>query len=151
PTEPEMLPMPVQVEGGSWHTCGVLATGEVRCWGNNHFGQLGDGASGRSINPTPRRTVGLPLMRYASAEDFRSFAIARHDGAVWAWGENNWGALGDGTNIDRHLPVRLTTVPPPVREVSSSGANTCFLVEAGNVYCSGWNYHGELAQGNLTP
>ena len=94
---------------GGFHTCALLNSGAVRCWGDNGYGQLGDGT------PTQRRTpVSVRGITDASAIALGgtilqgSHTCALLDaGAVRCWGWNEYGQLGDGTTTDRHTPVEV--------------------------------------------
>jgi alpha-tubulin suppressor-like RCC1 family protein len=39
------------------HSCALMATGGVRCWGDNHYGQLGDGTTNGHLTPMPERDL----------------------------------------------------------------------------------------------
>ena len=87
--------------GGPWydgltgHTCGVSAEGTGYCWGDNRFGQLGDGSTTSRAVPTP-----VPGgLRFASlqAGGNHTCGITR-DGDLYCWGANFVGQLGNGTS-----------------------------------------------------
>jgi alpha-tubulin suppressor-like RCC1 family protein len=93
---------------GARHSCGLLAGGEVRCWGDNSFGQLGDGTTESRLTSTSvLNSVGGPPLT-----GVRALALgARHScgllvgGEVRCWGDNSSGQLGDGTMTSRLNPV----------------------------------------------
>jgi hypothetical protein len=106
----------------SWHTCEVLATGQVSCWGRGNLGQLGDGAASSSETP-----VRVPDVRDASqvVVGESSTCIRTRDGRALCWGENGYGQLGDATTEQRALPteVRFCAVQPePVFQSPPEGA-----------------------------
>ena len=73
-------------------------------WGDDGFGQVGDGATGSTTTPTVLDT------RWASvAIGFDHTLAIAIDGSVWAWGQNSSGQVGDGTLVSRQLPVRVGT------------------------------------------
>jgi hypothetical protein len=86
----------------SQHTCAVLATGGVVCWGANDRGQLGDGT--REPRPKPTPVVGLDDAVAVAAGWSHSCAI-RRNGRVSCWGANDRGQLGDGTIEPSLVPV----------------------------------------------
>lgn len=92
-------------DGGDWdHTCALLQSTAVVCWGSNDFGQLGDGTT------TPRTSPVTPIASGAvaiAAGEAHTCALMS-DGSVKCWGYNNYGQLGDGTTNDSHVPI---TVP----------------------------------------
>lgn len=79
----------------------------------------------------------------------------RHDGALWCWGQNLHGELGDGTYARRVLPVQATS------SASGFGANniasiaadlyrTCALNDNGRAFCWGHNAFGQIGDGSTT-
>jgi len=64
----------VQLSAGSSHTCAVLASGGVQCWGENDFGQLGDGTT-TSSSSTPVPVAGITTAQSVSAGSSHSCAL----------------------------------------------------------------------------
>ncbi|MFI6448469.1 hypothetical protein [Kitasatospora sp. NPDC050543] len=105
------------VAAGDDHSAAVLTDGTVRTWGANSDGQLGDGTNTDRSTPAqvcaPSATApctnfltGITAVR---AGDDRTLAL-RADGGVRAWGNNEHGALGDGTVSDRNRPIRVCAI-----------------------------------------
>ena len=93
----------IAVAAGGSHTCAIVRGGGVRCWGNDSTGQLGDGAP-EPLALSPVEAAGLPpAIALAAGGDFTCALV--EDGGVWCWGANEFGQLGDGTQMDRPLPV----------------------------------------------
>ena len=113
PTYPTTLPIQVPglsgviaIAAGFAHTVAVRQDGTVWAWGFNSFGQLGDGTT---VNrPSPVQVVGLSNARAAAAASTAHTLVVKNDGTVWSWGANATGALGDGTTINRLLPVQVS-------------------------------------------
>ena len=107
----------------SAHTCALLSDGSARCWGMNDHGQLGDATTANSSTPVavcasgsgPGCVGGSPLGGVAaiSAGSLHTCAL-RSDGRVACWGYNFFGQLGDNTTTERHTPVYVVGMPPPV-------------------------------------
>ena len=97
-----------RVAVGDEHTCVALGNGQVRCWGRNHHGQLGDGTFDARSRPTPVRAVGGTgrLGSVTSLGVGDSHTCARlSSGQLRCWGYDTHGELGDGGGIDKTLPV----------------------------------------------
>jgi alpha-tubulin suppressor-like RCC1 family protein len=102
----ELVPAPTAAMGaGGRETCSVDGAGSVECWGNNTWGQIGDGTSIRRDDPTP--VIGEPASVAVDVGGGHACAHAT-DNSVWCWGDNDKGQLGNGTMTAALVPV---TVP----------------------------------------
>lgn len=135
------------VAGGS-HNCVLTEKGGVKCWGGNHFGQLGDGT--RDARPVPTDVPGLEagVIQLVAGHGHNCALLA--SGVVKCWGWNVFGQVGDGTTTNRTKPF---TVPGLKRgEVVSLELDaqlTCALLESGGVKCWGDNSYGQLGRGRI--
>ncbi|MEW6775093.1 MAG: Ig-like domain-containing protein [Bdellovibrionota bacterium] len=144
-----LLEIPVTVEpvgeaqlvsAGASHTCGIWS-GRLYCWGNNGYGQLGDGTQTERPTPSP---VGMED-RWSSLSVGDRHTCAIRAGALYCWGENTWGQLGDGTTETRYVPTRvgagadwsLVATGPDLFQ------RTCGI-RGGALYCWGYNGSGIL-------
>lgn len=121
--------------------------GRVYAWGANAEGQLGDGTTTDRLVPTP---VALPAgMRFTSlaAGGHSAYALAA-DGAVYAWGANAWGQLGNGATDDASTPVAAVRGEAPAgvgfTQLAAGDRSAYALGDDGNVYAWGFNFDGEL-------
>jgi alpha-tubulin suppressor-like RCC1 family protein len=89
---------------GEAHSCAIVAGGAVRCWGDNPFGQLGDGT--KEDRASPAAVVGLGRARAITAGAAHTCAIDEA-GTVSCWGSNRSGELGDGTLDDHASPKEV--------------------------------------------
>jgi alpha-tubulin suppressor-like RCC1 family protein len=145
--------LPVDVKGlsrdattiaaGAEHTCAVVA-GSVKCWGANLSGQLGDGANANRNVPVAVSGLALPVV-YVAAGGSHTCALSTR-GSVKCWGANFAGQLGDGTTVNRSLPVDVAGLPSGVTALAAGAEHTCALV-AGEVRCWGANFAGQLGDG----
>ena len=141
------------------HSCGLTTDGAVYCWGSDAQGQLGDGAM--TSSSTPVRVAGsgtAPLVLTAvGAGDIHTCGVTT-GGAIYCWGFNGNGELGDGTTTDRAAPVQVVgsgTAPLIFAAVAAGEGHTCGLTIDHTVYCWGYGSDGELGNGtrnnHLTP
>ena len=93
------------VDLGRHHTCAVLDNGSIVCWGENDFGQLGDGTTTNRNTPVAVTVPGGQKAKAISLGVNVSCATLE-DNSVFCWGKNHFGQLLDGTTIDRYAPVR---------------------------------------------
>ncbi len=99
----------VSLTAGGEHTCGLTASGAAYCWGSNSNGQLGNGTIG-GTNPVAALVSGGLTFVSVSAGGSYTCGVTPN-GAIYCWGANASGQLGDGTQIDRSAPVRVTEAP----------------------------------------
>jgi alpha-tubulin suppressor-like RCC1 family protein len=130
---------------GNSHSCAVLTTGAVACWGLNTNGQLGDTTTTARTTPVLVATL-TGGARSISAGGEHTCAI-RTDGALQCWGRNTYGQLGDGTVINRTAPTSVAGLSTTVANVQAGIAHTCILDTAGTAWCWGSNSNGKLGNG----
>jgi alpha-tubulin suppressor-like RCC1 family protein len=141
------------VSVGHEHSCGVTIDDRAYCWGQNFFGQLGNGTQGSDhfSVATPAEVVGGRHFRQVRAGYSHTCAITRAN-VAYCWGENIYGQLGNGTIGGGGLPGRA--VPVRVlgsiawRQLSGGGEHTCGVSQTDQVYCWGLNDKGQLGIGN---
>ncbi|MDW8395439.1 MAG: RCC1 repeat-containing protein [Anaerolineae bacterium] len=132
------------IAAGDNHTCALMTNGKVKCWGINDRGQLGNGSTmTRSV--TPMDVQGLDDEVVAIDASTHTCALMR-DGSVRCWGDNLYGALGDGTREDARTPVRVQGLSGKVRALALGGFFTCALLESGSVQCWGSDLFGQLGR-----
>ncbi|MBK8050719.1 MAG: hypothetical protein IPK16_28585 [Anaerolineales bacterium] len=83
----------VAIDAGRAHTCAVLRSETVVCWGNNRYGELGDTATMGGISPSPRVVTSLDSVASIALGQFHSCAKL-NSGSVACWGYNGRGQLG---------------------------------------------------------
>ncbi|MEI7561477.1 MAG: biotin transporter BioY [Actinomycetes bacterium] len=137
----------ISTSNGEAHTCAVLNTGAVKCWGYNNFGQLGDGTTtGRN---TPVDVSGLSSGVSAIAAGFEHSCALLKTGAVKCWGRNDYGQLGDNSTTQRLTPVNVSGLSSGVTAISTGKYHTCALLNTGGVKCWGNSSFGERGNGTI--
>jgi alpha-tubulin suppressor-like RCC1 family protein len=135
-------PQVVELSAGGRHACARIGDGSVRCWGDNNYGQLGDGTT--TNRSTPTTVPGLGRVAGLSAGSEHTCARLG-DGTVRCWGRNS-GRLGDGTGMSRTSPTEVPDLGGVV-ELSAGEAHTCARLADGTVRCWGINASGQLGDG----
>ncbi|MEU8031737.1 hypothetical protein AB0C13_24355 [Streptomyces sp. NPDC049099] len=146
----------IAVSGGGGHSLALRSDGTVLAWGSNFRGQLGNGTTTDTTTPVqvcaPGQTA--PCSQFLtgivaiSAGGRHSLAL-NSDGRVFAWGGNDAGQLGDGTNTDRNVPVQLLSVSG-VQSISAGAAHSLVSLNNGTARSWGENIRGELGDGTTT-
>lgn len=137
----------VRAAAGANHNLAVTARGEVWAWGENAYGQLGDGSTRDAADPV--RVSGLPRISEVAAGARHSLALAS-DGTVWAWGDNAAGQLGTGVPNGSMAPVQVVGLKE-VRTISAGAAHSVAVTADGEVWTWGANERGQLGTGSVQP
>jgi alpha-tubulin suppressor-like RCC1 family protein len=137
----------VEISAGVFHTCGRTQNNAVYCWGDNYFGEVGDGTTTGRLIPT-LVTGGISFVEIRTGA---AHTCGRtQNGAVYCWGNSNSGELGDGTRTNRLVPTPVTGGISFV-EISLGWAHSCGRTQSGAVYCWGDNdFGGQLGDGTTT-
>ena len=123
----------VSISAGLVHTCALLSTGEVKCWGSNQFGAVGNGSTENAWRPATVRGLGSNVR--AIAAGYYLACAVMNNGAAKCWGDNRSGALGDGTKVQRNEPVDVKGLSSGVQSLVSGDYYVCALMTSGAVMC----------------
>ncbi|MDW8145466.1 MAG: carboxypeptidase regulatory-like domain-containing protein [Roseiflexaceae bacterium] len=123
------------ITAGGDHTCALSTNRTVWCWGENAYGQLGDGTN--TDRPVPVMVNGLNNVTGIAAGTDHTCAVLT-DGTVRCWGRNHSGQLGDGSTTDRPAPAPVNGLTN-VTSLAAGPNYTCAVLAGGTVRCWGTN------------
>lgn len=134
---------------GGDHVCVTYQDDTTWCWGQNKYGELGDG----QLTPGSRQAVevkGLPSPpAQMIAGVWHTCAILK-DSSTWCWGHNEEGELGNGTTgIGSPTPVRVKGLPATPTQLAAGNFHTCALEPDGSTWCWGEGKYGQLGNGSI--
>lgn len=133
----------VAVAAGYYHTCALLSSGAVQCWGANGQGQLGNGTLVSSLSPVS--VLGLADVRSIAAAGGVTCSLL-FDRTEKCWGGNGYGGLGDGTTANASTPVSVVGLTNAV-SISVAYRHSCAVIADGTARCWGAGDAGELGNG----
>lgn len=152
--------------------CGV-ANGKAYCWGRGYHGGIGDGTSVTATGSASTKSVPTKVVDTGVLSGKTVTAIAQDgylgdvpttpvdgshvcviaSGALYCWGENNSGQLGNGTQTDSGVPIAVTASGAlsgkTIQDVKAGVYHTCAMA-SGGFYCWGRNNYGQVADGTNT-
>jgi YD repeat-containing protein len=132
----------VQVSAGWKHAVALTSDGKVWTWGDNTYGQIGNGITSTIGISVPFQVAGLSNVLAVSGGD-RYTAMLKADGTVWTWGWNGFGQLGDGTFTDRSTPVQVVGLSNVIA-IAARDYHTLAIKSDGSVWAWGSGGNGEL-------
>jgi alpha-tubulin suppressor-like RCC1 family protein len=115
-------------------------------WGEDMNGQLGDGRFGWETSPV--QASGLTYPTYVACGYYHTLVVENSGGTVWAYGQNNYGQLGNGTNNPSAVPVQVTGLTGASQ--IAAGAQHSMALVGGVVWAWGRNDFGQLGDGTQT-
>ena len=134
------------IAAGEKHTC-TLTSGSLKCWGDNQYGQVGDGTKVQRTTPTAVKGLKAGIVAVVAGQN-HSCALSEA-GAVQCWGDNQYGQIGDGTKEVRSQATDVKGLSSGVVAISAGQNHTCALKNDGTVWCWGYNGEGQLNDGTL--
>ena len=142
----------IKVGCGSGHALAVKNDGSLWAWGNNAYGQLGDGTIVNKSSPIQVKGFdGIGFLSDITGVDGgnnHSLAL-KSDGTVLSWGGNFAGQLGDGSDINKTTPVLVKNINAVISVASGDEYN--FAMRNDNsIWAWGDNCYGQLGDGSIT-
>ncbi len=154
------------VAGGGATTCAINSAGALYCWGDNTYGQLGNGTESQPITGTSTGPALVALPSGHTSSQWTAITLGNShvcgllaDTSLWCWGEDDAAQLGNTAN-DTTLMIngtshKLTETPVQVTNsashgwsaVGAGGAHTCAIDITGSMWCWGLNNYAQLGNG----
>ena len=140
------------VSAGWDYSCALHQDGTVSCWGDNWYGQLGNGQSGEDAYALVPVQVADIADATAIASNSRHSCALREDGTISCWGNNTRGQLGnrksrdDGAEPHSSVPVEVAGITDATA-IAAGQDHSCAVHRSGTVSCWGNNYDGQLGNG----
>jgi len=122
------------VAAGVEHTCALLVSGDVRCWGAASEGRLGipgqtdDVGDDEHPETVPVLDFGGQQAKAIAAAGHHSCAVVGADDELWCWGNGGQGRLGTGATTDETVPVRIE-IGGRMRGLELGAAHTCIVLD----------------------
>ena len=139
------------VSATTQHTCAILDDDTLKCWGNNGYGQLGDGTTTGRNTPTAVNLGSGRTAKAISAASSHTCAILDDD-TLKCWGNGGQGQLGYGDATSRTAPEATAVVNlgagRTAKAVSTGSSHTCALLDDDTLKCWGDNIYGRVGVGS---
>jgi alpha-tubulin suppressor-like RCC1 family protein len=146
-----------RIYSGTKYNCALLESNNIKCWGENNFGQLGyghtdnigDDESLSGLNTVP---VGSSIIQMDISTISNHTCAALTNGELKCWGLNNFGQLGYGhsDNIgDDESITGIASIPfsSNILQLATGSLHTCALGAGQKVRCWGRNSSGQVGLG----
>ena len=154
----------VAIAAGHKHTVAILDNGQVKIWGENSFGQLGQGNINHLGNEASEMgdnliavDLGTGRTAVAITAGIDHYAVILDNGSVKTWGRGNFGKLGQEHNstigngpneMGDNLPIVDLGIGRTAIAIEAGYQHTTVILDNGSVKVWGRNDDGELGQGN---
>ena len=145
-TENEITISPNVITNGS-HTISLRTDGKVFTWGDNTYGQLGNGTVKTSDEPVEVTFPEGTIITQIAAGENHNVALDSN-GNVWTWGRNNNYQIGN-TRANQYTPYKVSNLPKVIK-ISAGNNNTMVITENSELYAWGLNAYGDLGLGTYT-
>ena len=151
--------MPQLISGHTWkdlslgleHTCGIDTSNKAWCWGNDSYGELGNGSGVTGDQSTPTSVSGGDDWESISTRGgYYTCGIKLADKSAWCWGINSGLIQGTGSNTSSTDVPTAVSSSDAWTHISAGSAHTCGVTDDGKGWCWGSDGDGELGNGATT-
>lgn len=132
-------------QGTNSHSCALMASGDVKCWGGNSGGQLGD--STYVDRNVPVNVIALISDAVAISAGNEHTCALLEFGQIKCWGRNGNGQLGNSLFSTISIPFPVAGLASPATAISAGAQHTCAGLDSGYVQCWGLGSAGQLGNG----
>ncbi len=132
-----------QIYSAGNRTCVVLNDNTVKCWGDNRYGQFGNGSFTGSSTPVTASSLNN-ISQLALGSDHT--CMISDNKTVKCWGDNRYGQLGGGSSRNSERPVAISDLNN-ISQVAVGSGHSCALLNDGTAKCWGDNRYGQLGEG----
>lgn len=146
-----------QIAAGVDHSLAMSDSGVIFAWGLNKYGQLGLGEIDEikednlylvTVPTLVANTAVSSTATTAIGHNSKFYATVKTDGTLWAWGNNVYGQLGDGTTLSKSSPVQVGTANNWI-QVAQGQFHTVAIDTDGKIWSWGRNNYGQLGDGTF--
>lgn len=132
---------PVAVTAGVDHTCALLDTGAVQCWGSNSDSQLGNGATEDSLTPVDVIGLNGPAVRIAAGDNHTCVLLDNNEVQCWGFNAGHKPGSSEWTLPE---PITITGLGNNITDLAAGSGTTCVLGEGVATCWSNSNVSGQL-------
>jgi len=138
----------VDISSNNDHVCVVLETGEVECWGENRYGVIGDSSTEDRNVPTQTDKSTFEAVVQVASGRVHSCALME-SGAVYCWGSDAEGQLGDTDDGQGNKSIRAVTsileaLDVGAQKLAAGASHTCAVLTEGSIACWGADNAGQV-------
>jgi len=142
------------IAAGTYNGCAILENQSMVCWGDNEYGQLGDGTTTGSAVPIYVNVAANETPVEVTVGQVTACALME-SGNIYCWGSGYYGKMGNGEPWnDDYVNTEMRQVLLPEGQggqtVSISGGHICTILNNGDVYCWGRGNQGQLGYGGTS-
>jgi alpha-tubulin suppressor-like RCC1 family protein len=142
-----------QIATGTYHTCAVNNIGVAYCWGRGADGALGNGTTDPRLVPTPVSTA-VAFWAVQAGSNFTCGRSRAFPATIYCWGNNGYGQLGIGSFTNLLKPGAAVVGGAKWNDLQVGAYHVCantYLNLTPPNYCWGFNFYGQLGNGQTTP